>query len=913
MAAKTKTASNYRHSGTRRNAPTAEVEAALDDNDKRPRLFAADRRKVQTPVLTWDRGGDTSVMATDDEPYHLVSQPLYVHEKTDPMTLVSQISRRAEEAAADQPELFEDFNGLPPDADRFRVYSYDGHWQNRLIHGESGSVMQSLIDRDGLAGGVQMLYYDPPYGMGYRSNFQPAVDDLNVADGPESVPAGDTLPIKAFRDTYEKGIDSYLDQIHKTAALGRELLADSGSFFLQIGDDNVHRCAVLLDEIFGAENRVATITWRPTGGSSGRMLPESASYLLWYSKDKLHAKYRHIYQERSRQETMDEDVKFGGTLWVELEDGSVRRPTKNEIADVRLLPSGAKFFRSVTLTSQGYSSTGRSVEYWFDGRQHATGATRHWCVSVHSEPLHTNGTWRTPDDGDACPGDPDGKMDICGMCSLKQQGRLHAAADNGVLLWKWYEDERPGVRYDNVWQDLARPSNKRYVVQTAASIIERCMLMTTDPGDLVLDPTCGSGATAEVAETWGRRWITCDVQRVAVAVARKHLMTRAYPWHRVAGGSDAPGAGFEMETMPRVSAATLAYGTLDDPKNQIALVDRTKVDKSRVRVCSPFTVESSSPYRYVPVGEAEIAGAGDGSPSVPGAGPLGDHDREAVLDALVRTPVCDSESREMFRVSKVTELPPGDKHSWLVTHVADCRERGRDTGFKAAVMVAAPDAAVNLDVAQRSVLEMSRQGVDAEDLLLVGYEFAPNIPDRFRSVRIHRVAADKGLQISATIKGGEEGGTFTVLSDLATDLKIVRDHNHEPRTATFRPDGGGPTAERPLVTVELLGWDTYNPGTGAVRSGENPDDLDAWMIDTNHDGLSFESRLVYFPSGLANDAGFKTLAKSLGRNRNPDAETSLWSLTSQPFPTPDPGKVIAIKAITKTGSEIAGLITEGWQ
>ena len=498
------------------------------------------------------------------------------------------------------------------------------------------------------------------------------------------------------------------------------------------------------------------------------------------------------------------------------------------------------------------------------------------------------------------------------MCSLNLQDRL-IATGKGALMWKWYEDERPGTRYDNMWPDTSHPKSKRYVVQTAASIIERCVLMVTDPGDLVLDPTCGSGATAEVAEEWGRRWITCDVQRVSVAVARKHLMARSYDWHQIVGDSDSPSNGFMVESMPKVSAATLAYHQLHDPKHQIDLVDRTKKDKQRIRVCSPFTVESQSPYRYVPVGD-ESAVPGAGPPSGPGdaLSEADDHDREGVLDALLRTPVCDSDSREMFRVASVTELPAGDRHSWLVTHVADCRERGRDTGFRAAVMVAAPDAAVNLDVAQRSVVEMRRQGVEAEDLLLVGYEFAPNIPDRFQGVRVHQVAADKGLQISETIKGGEEGGTFTILSDLVTELAVVRDHDRRPVTAEVKTEDGTVT-RRPLVTVELLGWDTYNPGTGAVRSGTAPDELDAWMIDTNHDGLSFETRHVYFPSGLANERGFRALAKSLRRGkRDQDAEDALWSLTSQPFPAPDPGKVIAVKAITKTGAEIAGLITDGW-
>lgn len=219
---------------------------------------------------------------------------------------------------------------------------------------------------------------------------------------------------------------------------------------------------------------------------------------------------------------------------------------------------------------------------------------------------------------------------------------------------------------------------------------------------------------------------------------------------------------------------------------------------------------------------------------------------------------------------------------------------------------------MDLEAAQRSVVEMKRQSVDAEHLLLIGYDFAPKLPESYQGVRVHRVAADKGLQITETIKGGEnEGGTLTILPDLATELRGVRDDDRRPRTVGVRAEGGTVT-QRPLVTVELVGWDTYNPGTGAVLSGEDPDQLDAWTIDTNHDGLSFESRLVYFPSGLANDSGFKALAKSLGSGKDPDAEDALWPLTSQPFLAPEPGKVIAIKAITKTGAEIAGLITEGW-
>ena len=488
---------------------------------------------------------------------------------------------------------------------------------------------------------------------------------------------------------------------------------------------------------------------------------------------------------------------------------------------------------------------------------------------------------------------------------------------NTTLDWKWYEDEKPGHRIDNLWPATHRPpaSKKRYVVQVSSTIIERCLLMTTDPGDLVLDPTCGSGATAEAAEEWGRRWITCDVQRVSVSVARKHLMTRLYPWHRIVKGGSAPSDGFEIEVMSRVSAATLAYGTLEEPENQIKLVDRTKVDKKRARVCSPFTVESCSPYRYIPVGAEDLPAAdGDRPDRDDGQAAAAADNQKLVLDALARTPVCDANGRVMFRVDAVTEMPPGDQYAWRVTHMAECSEPGRDTDFKAAVAVAGPDENVTLDVAHLAANEIMR--IPEADrpgmLLLVGYEFAPNIPARVAEVDLHRVAADKGLQIDETIKGGEDGGTFTVLSDLATELAVVRDDNHQPVMQTVRAENGK-ESERKTLKVELIGWDTYNPGTGAVRSGDDPEEIDCWIIDPNHDGLSFYAKHVYFPNGLRNDIGFRELAASLGKNLDPEAEEALWGLESVPFPAPDPGRVIAVKVISRTGAEISGLITEGWQ
>ena len=488
---------SYRHkAATRRNNPTPETESLMTDEDRKPKPFTIDRHEIATPVLAWQREGETSALtgdAPEDALLHMEALPLYVREKIAPSEFVNQLRKPDSGIQLST----DDFNGLPEEADPLNFYEHSGNWQNRLIHGDSADVMKSLIAKDGLAGQVQMIYYDPPYGMSYQSNFQPTTDNLDVKDNDSAVPAGDALPIRAFRDTYRNGVHSYLDGIHKQCVLARELLADSGSLFVQIGDENVHRLGVLLDEIFGADNRVATITWRPTGMPSAKLLGESASYILWYAKDKDRIKFNPIYEPRDRQGQMADFTSYAG---VSVRGAPDRKPSKDEREDIALLPEGARLFKRSRLTSQGYSTTGRSVDYWYNGKWHSTGPTSQWRVSVHPpRPRDTE----PPADEEPCPGDPDGRQEECGMCSLKRQDRL---SDLGKTLhWKLFEEERPGRKVDNVWHSVAAPSKKRYVVQTADSIVERCLLMTTDPGDLVLDPTCGSGVTADLAEEWGRR------------------------------------------------------------------------------------------------------------------------------------------------------------------------------------------------------------------------------------------------------------------------------------------------------------------------------------------------------------------------------------------------------------------------
>ncbi|MXZ99396.1 MAG: site-specific DNA-methyltransferase, partial [Acidimicrobiaceae bacterium] len=395
---------SYEHTSSERlNQPTAETSPLMSDDDRAPAPFTVPRRLPEAvanayeaavercepdldrdlsahPLLAWDRGGATSRLAGDagaDAGHDFSGVPLYTREKVTPALLVEQLRR-----VGARHELQFDFDGLAEDGAELEWYQHSGHWQNRLIHGDSSAVMQSLIAKDGLRGQVQMIYFDPPYGQAFKSNFQTEIGSLETPERLDGVPSGDTAPLRAFRDTYRNGIHSYLDGIHERAVLARELLTDAGSLFVQIGDINVHRLALVLDEVFGPENRIATITWRPTGGSSARTLPESASYLLWYAKDRTRCKYRQVYDQIEGQKEVADF--FGIAAMVEESDGTVRNLTRAERDDTDIkLPEGSVLWRRMDLTSMGSSTTGRTRWVEYDGVRYHCGAGRQWRVSVH--------------------------------------------------------------------------------------------------------------------------------------------------------------------------------------------------------------------------------------------------------------------------------------------------------------------------------------------------------------------------------------------------------------------------------------------------------------------------------------------------------------------------------------------------
>ena len=833
--------SAYRHESARRiNQPTIEASSLLDNKDRAPRSFGIDPIPTQSvdvesaqlyrsdepqPRLAWDRQGRTS---TNDETRKFASTPLYTREKVNPLSMVEQLRKPSSGLPLN---LFDDFNGLPIDAKKWEFYEHSGHWQNRLIHGDNSQVMQSLIDRDGLSGLVQMIYFDPPYGIGFNSNFMSATDRTDASD----VPVGDTLPVRAYRDTYRNGIHSYLDEVHERLVLFRELLTNSGSVFVQIGDDNVHRLAVLLDEVFGAENRLATIPFATAGGSSSKTLPSVADFLLWYAKDRVEVKYRQLYEKLSRAEKIQH---MSWTARVELVDGSTRPLFDEEQRDPdRQLPAGSRIYGRQRLESQGASTTGRSEPYHWKGRDWPCRKGEHWRVSMD------------------------------GMDRLASLNRLEGG---NFLAWKQYEDEVPGRRINNLWHRQMSASNKRYVVQTANSVIERCLLMTTDPGDLVLDPTCGSGVTASTAEQWGRRWITIDAGRVSVAIARRHLITTLHPWYQTTDNGSDPSVGFNVETMQRVSAATLAYDTVDDLENTIYLVDRPKEDKKRKRLTGPFTVESASPYNFV-----SFHGNEREQPCVSSC-----EDTQLLIEALNNHQICDTSGRPVLEIAEVLPWPNGQ----YVTHEADCVLLGRQTGMTAAVMISPPDATVTSDQIASAIAEARRGRRDIGDLIVVASAFDNNAPHRAGIFKVHQVVTARDLQIAAL--ANEPGsGAFTLLG--------------EPDVSCERTSDGE-------LVVTLLGYDTYNPASNHLKPSAG-DDVDAWMIDTDHDGLAFFPRLVYLPAYRRNDPNIKKLLQALGKDLDDAAANALCGLKSQPFAAPR-NVQIAVKIITRTGAEMTTTI-----
>jgi len=877
------------HRDKRTNIPTADNQEFVGPEVEAAVKLRWDRDPSLDPQLVWKgKDADADELVAD-------APPIFIQEKIDPRVLVENLRSTAKRAEM-EPELtlFESFDGLSS-LDQVEFYRHDANWSNRMILGDSLQVMGSLAEREGLRGKVQMIYIDPPYGIKFGSNWQVSTRKRDVKDGKYEDATFEVEQIKAFRDTWELGIHSYLTYLRDRLMVARDLLTESGSVFVQIGDENVHLVRALMDEVFGSENFRSQIAYRTSVGLGSVGLDSVANYILWFSKTEA-PKVRPIFTQ-----TRPGEAGASRYTRVELRDGSVRRATDDELADPSSLPAGAHLFRDQGLTSRtGSATTMFSVE--FQGRKYSP----------------TTGGWRT---GQA------------GMVKVIHADRLLATGN--TLSFKKFYDDFTAVSVTNFWDDVSggitsRLDPKIYVVQTSTRIIERCMLMCTDPGDLVLDPTCGSGTTSYVAEQWGRRWITCDTSRVALALARQRLMASKFPYYLLADSpegrtkeqkltgtplaiNDSRGdirLGFVYERVQHITLKSIANNPdiregmsrdkIDAAIKRHAdfemLYDKPYEDKGKVRVSGPFTVESLSPHRSIAfTGQApEAAAARSESTAVEQS----DSDFEAmILDNLRKAGIQNGRRNERLEFTSI------DDYQGMFVHAVGEQKVAEGDGRRIGIVVGPQYGTVG----PRTIMDAAREAVKTHkteqpiDLLAVlAFAFDPQALGSAAADGVSYEASDSGF---ADVQAERKLGKLPVLLVRMNNDLVMGDDLKKTGKGNLFTVFGEPDIDVKVkgdkVIVAVKGVDVYDPSTGIVRS-QQTDQIALWMIDTNYNDESFFVRHCYFTGG--NDP-YQRLKRALKAEIDEDAWNTLCETTSRPFAKPDTGK-IAVKVINNYGDEV---------
>jgi adenine-specific DNA-methyltransferase len=786
--------------------------------------------------------------------------PVYIQEQISPKALIEDLRATSASRREAQLDLFSDFNGLPFE-ERVEFYQHPMHWTNRMIGGDSLTVMTSLAEKEGLKGQVQMIYVDPPYGIKFGSNWQVSTRKRDVKDGKVEDATRQPEQIRAFRDTWELGIHSYLAYLRDRFTVARDLLAESGSIFVQIGDENEHLVRSVMDEVLGSSNFVGLVTFRKTSSATALALAGVSDYILWFAKDLAALKFRRPWISAPAEDRT-------GYRWLRFGDGSYRGMTAREASGAEPLPAGARVYKPDNLTSQRPPG---DFPVQFEGKSYRPARSY----------------WKTSPDG---------------MSRLIAAGRIHAASNS--IQYVRYADDFPYVGVTNIWMDTGTGNfteDKTYVVQTGTKVIERCMLMATDPGDLVLDPTCGSGTTAYVAEQWGRRWITVDTSRVALALARTRLMSARYPYYLMAdtpegqrkeadlSGQAAFGGtqgdirkGFVYERVPHVTLKSIAQNpdiregmTREEIDKAIArhaetelLYDRPYEDKKVVRVAGPFTVESLSPHRVVADGPEDHALG----PDVP----VEESGRfvTMILDNLRRAGVQNTVKGERLEFTTLDPFPG----RWL--H-AKGEYLENEQPRRVAVAIGPEFGTVGPEL----VREAAKEAVGYFDLLVIcGFAFdAMTEEERVKtsklgSLTILQARMNPDLLMGDALKKTGAGNLFTVFGQPDIDVRSTADGR---------------------LQVEIRGVDIFDPNTGQIRSS-GPDDIACWFIDTDYDGEAFFVRHAHF---LGGDQPYDKLARALKAEVDLDAWESIYSAVSRPFPKPRSGR-IAIKVINHFGDEV---------
>lgn len=836
--------------------PTSELagEESMQTNN------ASGKASYATFRHEFDRGRDPELYwlnkyAADEQDESSVRvdiRSLYQHEDVQPERLINNLYRIHEDRA--QPSLFsgDELGHTVVEDELERVAEYYHHemgWKNRLIQGDSLLVMNSLLQREGMAGKVQCIYIDPPYGIKFGSNWQMKLNDRNVKDNDDSL-SGEPEMIKAFRDTWELGIHSYLSYLRDRLVTARELLSQSGSCFVQISDENVHLVRCLMDEVFGSENFVSLITFKKTLplGSSG--LAGISDYIIWYAKEKECIKYRQLYEEKPIGQNT-------GYTWVEFPSGERRKMTSEEKNNPKNLPKGAKVFFTSTLSSSGYTST-CMFDFELDGRVFKCGRK----------------SWRT---------------NKVGMERLISQKRI--IAPGSLPCYVLYHDDFPMQELNNLWDDTHGATDIQYVCQTSIKPIQRCILMTTDPGDLVLDPTCGSGTTAYVAEQWGRRWITIDTSRIALNIAKKRLTTALYPYYEL---YDEEGKnirqGFKYKTVPHITLKSLAN---DLPPAEEILYDQPKEDKKRIRVSGPFTVETLQAYNVT-------------SP-----------------DDLDRTPDEEEENRlfqeRIFSHLQTNGVRNGDKTQQAIFHGMEpvpnpylnakgWYKDGNGMECLAYFMIGPKFGTVSKMAVNRALQEFRAIGQNdgASWLILLGFSFEDNINEKdynMGSFTVSKVRMHDDLMQDGLVKKDRGAGSFITIGE--PDIALIRDEDGEH------------------CHIEIRGLDIYDPIKDDVKA-RSVDDIAYWEMDDNYNAQAFIVTSMHFCGG--NKKEYEPWKKSLDKMAKQSAKTkkkaettlrlemcdelwdTLYDFKSEPIPY-EPGRKICIRVVSQFGEESSKVIT----
>ena len=905
---------SHKHNDKRANIPTEELRDFIADEEKAPKTVLYPRDPSLDPQLVW-KGKDEQ----DAQDLAIPTVPIYIQEHIKPQNIIELVRSESKQDEPPQPLLFADFNGLTFE-DRVDFYHHEQNWSNRMILGDNLLVMASLAEKEGLKGKVQMIYLDPPYGIKFSSNWQVSTRKREVKDGKVEDTTRQPEQVKAFRDTWQLGIHSYLAYLRDRLVASQQLLSESGSLFIQISDQNVHLVRSLLDEVFGSENFVSQIVYRTSAPLGSKFVPGIFDHIIWYAKNIEQIKFRRLFSTK----TVQDDTYYDS---VESPYGAFRKLTKEEQQGEKEIPDGYKVFANITLVAAG-PNPNSVFPIEFQGKK--------W------NPTGGRG-WKTNQEG---------------VSRIKSANRLYATAD--VLRYKFFLDDFPLKELTNLWTDFAGASDKIYVVQTNTDVIQRCMLMTTDSGDLVLDPTCGSGTTAYVAEQWGRRWITIDTSRVSIALARTRLMAGRYPYYLLADSvegrkkeAEITGTfsnseteptneikrGFVYERVPHVTLKSIANNdeideihtryqeqldplraeinklakrkweeweiprTIDDGQQTVKdgqsstangllskywelrrsrqkemdasiarradtefLYDKPYQDNKRVRVSGPFTVESLSPHRVLTTDDPSTSFRED---------TLNTKDfTQMILENLKTAGVQNTVKNQRLKFDHIEPFAG----TWIQA-IGEYTETD-GTARRAAISIGPELGTVSPSQVKEAAKEAVK-GVGFDLLIVCGFAFDPHVSEeakRYGNITVLPTRMNPDLAMGdELLKKTGAGNLFMVFGEPDLDIK--------------RQNG--------KVTVQLKGLDVYDPTTGEIRSNST-DDIACWFIDTDYNEETFIVRHAYFTGA---DNPYDKLKRALKAEIDESAWSALYSTRSYPFEMPNSGK-IAVKVINHYGDEV---------